>query len=175
MATDTALLVVDAQVNMFDESFPIHQGDRLLTQLQKLIHRARDRGILVVYLQNNGDKGEPDEPGIPGWEIHPVLHPEEGDLVVQKFEPSAFTNTNLHKELQDRGIKRLFVIGMQTEVCIRANSRSAYDLKYDVTLVRDAHSTFGSERATAPRIIEEVNAELGKLIRVEAANQIKFE
>ena len=143
--------------------------------MQKLIHRARDRGILVVYLQNNGEKGEPDEPGTPGWELHPALHPEEGDLVVQKFEPSAFANTDLHKELQGRGIKRLFVIGIQTEVCIRANSRSAYDLKYEVTLVRDAHSTFGSEAVTAARIIEEVNAELGKLIRVESASQIKFE
>lgn len=175
MSTNTGLLVVDAQVNMFDESFPIYQGERLLKRLKKLIQRARDRSILVVYLQNNGAKGEPDEPGTSGWEIHPSLRPKDRDLIVQKFEPSAFPNTNLHRELQSRGIERLFVIGMQSEVCIRANSLSAFDLKYDVILVRDVHSTFGTETATAVQIIEEVNAELSKIIEVRAAGEINFD
>lgn len=175
MSLNTALLVVDAQVNMFDESFPIFKGERLLKRLQKLIQRARAYGILVVYLQNNGEKGEPDEPGTSGWEIHPALRPKDGDLVVQKFEASAFANTDLHMELQCRGVERLFVVGMQTEVCIRANSLSASDLKYDVILVRDVHSTFGTERATAAQIIEEVNAELSGIIKVRAASEITFE
>lgn len=175
MSSNTALLVVDAQVNMFGESFPIYQGDRLLEHLKQLIQRARNHGVLVVYLQNNGEKGEPDEPGTSGWEIHPSLRPKDGDLVVQKFEPSAFANTDLHMELQCRGIERLFVIGMQTEVCIRANSLSASDLKYDVILVRDVHSTFATERATAAQIIEEVNAELSGIIKVKAASEITFE
>lgn len=175
MCLNTALLVVDAQVNMFDESFPIFKGERLLKRLQKLIQRARDYGILVVYLQNNGEKGEPDEPGTSGWEIHPALRPKDGDLVVQKFEPSAFANTDLHMELQCRGVERIFVVGMQTEVCIRANSLSASDLKYDVILVRDVHSTFATERATAAQIIEEINAELSGIIKVKAASEITFE
>ena len=160
---------------MFDESFPIYQGEQLLIQLQKLIQRARNSGILVVYLQNNGEKGEPDEPGTSGWEIHPSLRPKDGDLVVQKFEPNGFANTDLHMELKCRGIERLFVIGMQTEVCIRANSLSASDLKYDVILVGDVHSTFGTEGATAAQIIEEVNAELSDIIQVKAASEIDFE
>ena len=175
MSSNTALLVVDAQVNMFDEAFQIYKGDRLLKQLQKLIQRARNSGILVVYLQNNGEKGEPDEPGTFGWEIHPSLRPKDGDLVVQKFEPSGFASTDLHMELQCRGIERLFVMGMQTEVCIRANSLSASDLKYDVILVRDVHSTFGTDGAPAAQIIEEVNAELSGIVKVKAATEINFD
>ena len=174
MSSNTALLVVDAQVNMFGESFPIYQGDRLLEHLKQLIQRARNHGVLVVYLQNNGEKGEPDEPGTSGWEIHPSLRPEENDLVVQKFEASAFPNTDLHRELQCRNIERLIVVGMQTEVCIRANSLNASELKYDVVLVRDVHSTFGTERATAVQIIDQVNAELSKVIKVRAASEITF-
>ena len=93
MSSDTALLVIDAKVNMFDESFPIYQGDTLLKQLEELIRRAREREITIVYLQNNGTKGEPDEPGIPGWEIHPSLQPREGDLVVQKYEPRSLSRS----------------------------------------------------------------------------------
>ena len=175
MSLNTALLVVDVQVNMFGESFPIFKGERLLKKLQKLIQKARNSCILVVYLQNNGEKGEPDEPGTSGWEIHPSLRPEDGDLVVQKFEPSGFGNTDLHAQLQCRGIERLLVIGMQTEGCIRANSLSSSDLKYEVILVRDVHSTFATERATAAQIIEEVNAELSGIIKVRAASEITFE
>ena len=174
MTQDTALLVIDAQVNMFDESFPIYQGKQLLENLKALIIKAREQDIPIVYIQNNGRRGDPDEPGTTGWEIHPILAPVEGDIVAQKDESSGFNKTKLHQQLQAKGIKKLIIMGMQSDVCIQTNCRNAYDLKYNVVLVGDVHSTFDSETAKAPEIIERINRDLSEIITIEKASRIDF-
>lgn len=68
MNTKTALLVIDSQVNMFDESFHIYQADKIISTLSNLIEKARSKDVPVIYLRNNGPAGEPDETGTPGWE-----------------------------------------------------------------------------------------------------------
>jgi len=70
MRNISALLILDAQVNMFDESFQIHRADEIISTLSGLIEKARSKDIPVIYLRNNGPAGEPDEPGTPGWDIH---------------------------------------------------------------------------------------------------------
>ena len=54
---DTALLIFDAQVNMWESEYPLHNGAELLRKLETLVADARKAGILVVYIQNNGVQG----------------------------------------------------------------------------------------------------------------------
>ena len=48
MNTTTALLVIDAQVNMFAANNPVYGSERLLTTLSTLLARARKAGMLIV-------------------------------------------------------------------------------------------------------------------------------
>ncbi|MFX0090714.1 MAG: isochorismatase family protein, partial [Candidatus Hodarchaeota archaeon] len=56
----TILLVIDMQLGNFTGSPPIYQGDRLLKKVKNLITKARREGVPIVYIQNCGEKGEPD-------------------------------------------------------------------------------------------------------------------
>jgi nicotinamidase-related amidase len=159
--SDTALLIIDMQVGNFSESDPIYEGNELLAKVKNLITRARSARIPIVYVQNNGSSGDPDAYGTPGWKIHPSVAPVEGDMVVQKQSPDAFHKTNLHRELEARGIKRLVIAGLQTEYCIDTTCRRAFSLGYKVILVEDAHSTWDSQRFTAQQIIDHHNQVLG--------------
>jgi len=159
--SDIALLVIDMQVGNFSEPNPIYKGGQLLARVKSLIVKARSSQTQIVYIQNSGGSGDPDEYGTPGWEIHPSLTPVEGDLVVQKQTPDAFHETNLHRELESRGIKKLVIAGLQTEYCVDTTCRRAFSLGYSVILVKDAHSTWGSPRFTAQQIIEHHNQVLG--------------
>ena len=170
----TALLIVDAQVNMWEDELSLHNGDQLLDKLGTLISDARRAGILVVYIQNNGGPGDPDEPGTKGWEIHPKLGPAEGEVVIQKNEPSAFGNTNILQVLREKGIENLIVAGLQTEMCVKANCLSAVKHEYDVTLVSDAHSTFDGDSETAEQVIQRHNAELGQLLTLRKMADLPF-
>ncbi len=159
----TALLIIDMQLGNFLEPYPIHGGDMLLKRVKSLIAKARSAQIPITYVQNNGGKGDPDAYGTPGWEIHPSIKPEPSDFVVQKGSPDAFHETDLQQGLKSEGIKRLVVAGLQTEFCVDTTCRRAYSLGYEIILVRDAHSTWDSDRLSASQIIDHHNDVLGGL------------
>jgi nicotinamidase-related amidase len=175
MIANTALLLIDAQVNMFAEHYPVFEAEPLLRKLASLLSKARAAHLSIVYVQNNGGEGDPDMPGTPGWQIHPALAPATGDLVIQKHTPDSFHETNLQSELEARRIRRLIIAGMQTEMCIDATCRRAHALGYEVTLVSDAHGTFDGDGLTASQIIARYNEALRAVVKVEEASRITFE
>jgi len=173
--SDTALLIIDMQLGNFSEPDPIYKGDELLAKVKRLIAKARFAQTPIVYVQNNGSSGDPDEYGTPGWEFHPSIAPVEGDMVVQKQTPDAFHETNLHRKLESRGIRKLVIAGLQTEYCIDTTCRRASSLGYDITLVKDANSTWDSPHFTAQQIIEHHNRVLGEwFATLKNEREIKF-
>ncbi len=159
--SDTVLLIIDMQAGNFSEPNPVYKGNELLAKIKTLIAKARIAQMPIVYVQNNGGSGDPDEYGTSGWEIHASIAPVEGDAVVQKKTPDAFHKTNLHRVLESKRIKKLIIAGLQTEYCIDTTCRRAFTLGYDVILVSDAHSTWDSRLLTAQQIINHHNQVLG--------------
>ncbi len=174
MNATTALLMIDAQVNMFAAHNPVYASERLLTTLRTLLARARNAGIFVVYVQNNGGPGDPDQPETPGWQIHPDLTPRESDLVIQKWTPNAFYQTSLQEELATQGIKQVILMGMQTEYCIDTTCRQAFALDYQVILVKDGHSTYDTNLLSAAQVIAHHNTLLTAFATVKDAETIDF-
>ena len=170
MRTDTALLIVDVQTELVAGTHPVYQLDALLKNISTLITQARATGMPIIYIQDN----DVDEIGSPGWQIHPAIAPEEGDLVLRKPEADAFYGTTLQHEMETHDITQLIVVGCKTEVCIDATCRRAINLGYDVTLVSDAHSTTDNAILTAQQTIAYHNDilqmawsdENGKLVEV---------
>jgi nicotinamidase-related amidase len=156
-----ALLIIDMQAGNFSGEDPIYNGNGLLDKIKKLIDRARAAGLTVVYVQNTGGSGDPDEYGSAGWEIHPSIQPSKGDVVVQKRSPDSFHETGLHDELAKHQVGHLYVAGLQTEYCVDTTCRRAFTLGYKVTLVEDAHSTWNSPLLSAQQIIDHHNQVLG--------------
>jgi len=168
-----ALLVVDTQVNMFDEGFSVYAGDRILKTISSLINIARKAKVNVIFIRNNGAAGEPDEPGTPGWHIHPSISPEIGDLLIDKTGPDPFDGTDLQMELESLEVNHIIVMGMQTETCVSATVRQAVKLGYAVTLVEDGHTTFDWEEITAVEAIANYNLDLSKyadLVQAQAVD-----
>jgi nicotinamidase-related amidase len=172
----TALLIIDVQLGMFDERFPVFNGDDLLSTIQSLIHKARTAQMPIVFVQHNGkDENDPIYPGLPGWQIHPEIAPLEGDTIIHKDHPDAFQNTDLQEKLQGLGITHLVEAGIQTEYCVDTTCRRAYSLGYQVTLVKDGHSTWDTEILSAPQIIAHHNQVLGGWFAdVKPASEIAF-
>ena len=168
----TALLVTDAQRNMFEPQ-PVYRGDAVRSIIRTLIHRARAQNVPVIYMQHCGGPGEPDEPGTTGWVIHPDLAPAEDDVVLKKQTPDSFHQTQLVNVLTKRNVSRLIIAGMQTEFCIDTTCRRACSLGYQVILVADAHSTFDAT-IPAPQIITHHNDILKAFATIIPAAEIDF-
>lgn len=175
MNTDTALMIIDVQLGMFDERFPVVNGEALLGTVKKLLERARAAGTPVIFIQHNGQGEDPLRPDLPGWAIHPAIQPLPGETVLQKDHPDAFQDTRLQTVLQGLGVKNLVAAGIQTEFCVDTTCRRAYSLGYTVTLAQDGHSTWDSEALTAAQIIAHHNLTLGGwFVKLLPAEEIHF-
>lgn len=169
---DTALLLIDVQLNMFEPE-PVYRAAELLVTWRDLLDRARAGGAAVLFVRHNGPAGAENEPHSPGWAIHPQLAPRPGEAILDKYRPDAFYQTELAAVLAERGIRRLIIAGMLTETCVDATTRRANSLDYEVTLVADGHSTSAGVLPAA-QIIAHHNAVLRAFADVRPAAEIDF-
>lgn len=162
MRNNTALLVIDVQVGMFEgPEGPVYDAERVLEKIAGLIHGAREAGTPVIYVQHSEDSGGILERGTPLWEIHPDIAPLPDETIVEKRTPDSFHDTTLQRELNSRELNRLVLTGAQTECCVDATCRRAFSPGYDVILVEDAHNTWDTEHVSAEQLIAHHNQVLG--------------
>lgn len=170
----SALIILDTQVNMFDEEFSVINGQIILQRINELIASAHRQEAPVFFVRNRGGEGDPDEPGTPGFELHPHIDIDEDDIVIDKSSANAFEGTRLEEKLHERDIEKLIVAGMQTEMCVRSTSLAAIDQGFQVTLVEDAHTTFDFEDQSAVEAIEGLNSEIRDRAEVKPTSSIEF-
>ena len=67
--------------------------------------------------------------------------PKEADLIVRKKVYNGFFKTNLHAELQSRGISNVVITGIHTHVCVLLTAVGAFENGYEVTTLEDCITT----------------------------------
>jgi len=132
---NTALMVIDVQRGVVAVA---HQRDAVVTNISRLVDKARDEGVPIVWIQHSGDQMEK---GVDAWEYVPELSRQESEPLVHKRFGDSFEDTDLEQVLAEAGIGRLVVTGAQTDACVRSTIHGAFTRGYDVTLVADAHTT----------------------------------
>ncbi len=157
----TALLVIDVQVGQIEEPRKAYRGGDVVARVKTLIERARASSTTsVIYVQHDGDDGSALAFGSEGWRLHPAIAPAAGEPVIHKRAADSFHETSLRSLLDAGGIARLVIVGCRTEYCVDTTCRQAVSLGYDVTLVRDAHTTTDGDHLTAAQIIAHHNSTL---------------
>jgi nicotinamidase-related amidase len=170
----SALLVIDVQTGMFLEEDPVFKGKTLLDNLKKLIVSSRSANTPIFFIQHNGPVGSSIEFGSEGWGIHREITPSIIDTIIQKNTPDSFFHTNLEEELKNLDIDHLIITGIQSEVCVDTTCRRAFSLGYEITLVKDTHSTWDSDELSAQLIINHHNRILEWFAEVKEASEVEF-
>ncbi len=132
--------------------------------IRMLLDHARARGILVVHTREGHRPDLSDCPpaklarsqqagagiGSPGplgrllvrgeygHDFIAELQPRPGEPVVDKPGYGAFHQTDLAQILAVRDIRRLYICGVTTEVCVHSTLREAVDRGFECVLVADA-------------------------------------
>lgn len=147
-----ALLIIDVQNAMIAVESPVYKASEKIKSIQSIIHKARAKNIPIIYVQHN-EHGSEFENGTDTWQIFAGIKPQVNDTVIQKTESDSFYETPLKDVLEHNQIDQLVIVGMQTEYCVNATSTRAVELGFDVTLIKDAHSTWNSDEQSAIEII----------------------
>src|SRR4051794_23180597 len=141
---NTALLVIDVQNGVVDGA---HERDAVVANVGRLVDRARQADVPVVWVQHSDADLAPQSPE---WQIVPELAPGDDEALVHKQYGDSFEGTDLETILADLGVGRLVVAGAQTDACVRSTLHGAFTRGYDATLVKDAHTTDDQSAWGAP-------------------------
>ena len=133
------LVVVDVQVGVLREGW---DAARVIANVARAVERARAQGVPVLWVQHVSDELPS---GSPPWQWVPELEPAPGEPVIAKRFESSFEETPLEAELARLGASHIVLAGAQSNWCIRATAYAALDRGYDLTLVKDAHTTGSME------------------------------
>lgn len=173
------LLVVDVQVGVMNEAW---DALRVVINVARAVERARAEGVPVIWVQHSDAELVH---GSPEWQWVPELVPAEGEPRIHKHFNSSFEQTALEDHLARFGVTRIVLAGAATNWCIRATAYGALDRGYDLTLIRDAHTTEtmeleNGERIEAADIIQDLNITMswlsypGRKNSTAAAEEVDF-
>jgi nicotinamidase-related amidase len=152
----SVMVVVDVQVGVMKEAW---EGQRIIKNVARAVERARSEGVPVIWVQHSNQELPK---GSVQWQLVPELVPAEGEVLIHKKYNSSFEQTSLDSELASLGSTHIVLAGAASNWCIRATAYGALDRGYDVTLVKDAHSTESMRLDSglmikAESVIEELN------------------
>jgi streptothricin hydrolase len=144
----SSLLLVNVQRHMLEGSAPVPAARQVRRAIARLLGEARAAGAVVVHIQNEGMRGDPDEPNTPGWEL--VFPVESNDLVVRKTQQNPFVSAvRLAPALRRRHVDRVIVAGLLSQYCVAATCRGAMDRGFSVVLAAGAHATYDEKEPAA--------------------------
>ena len=141
-----ALIVIDVQTALV-EAHPSDE-ERFIASVAALIEACRCNGVPVVYVLHDGGAGDELERGTDGWRAYSAVAPQGGEPCVGKRFNSAFRRTGLHEMLPVPRCEAPRHVRHADGVLLRASVRVAFELGFEVTVPREAVTTFDSEFAS---------------------------
>lgn len=170
-----ALIVIDVQQGFADPVWGERDNPDAEANIGRLVQKWADAARPIVVVRHDSvSPGSPLAAGSPGNALQPVVADAPHDLFVTKNVNSAFHGEpDLHAWLEARGIRRLVICGIQTNMCVETTARVGGNLGYEITVPIDATHTFdlegpGGIRLTAAELARAtaVNLDGGGFARV---------
>ena len=139
---ESALLIIDAQREYQDGALRLQDFAQALAHCKRALDYARNEATPIFHIVHHGKTGSPIfDPNEKYVEIVEELEPEWGEMIIKKSFPNSFLNTELHRHLQNLGIKNLIIGGFMTHMCVSSTVRAGLDLGYRSTIIANACST----------------------------------
>jgi len=133
-----ALIVVDFENEWTDKKSEYFVGDisDVISRTNKLLDFCRQKGYKIIFT-THVEKGSANAfaENSKNVKIIHEIHKKDSDVLITKNKISPFFKTTLEKEL--KGISKIVVCGILTNICVRSLVQDAYDRDFEITVVKD--------------------------------------
>ena len=163
------LLVIDMQKGIVDEE--LYAFDTFMDRTVRLIDAARKNKVEVIYVQHDAGPGSGLSVGDSAFEIVDRVRPEPGEKVFVKTINSCFGSKDFKEYMKRQEDKRLMIIGLQTNYCIDATVKSAFERGYEVIIPEGTNSTFDNDYMTGETAVRYYNEDVWE----ELVDAVTFE
>ena len=147
-AKNSALVLIDLQKGVLAMPVVPHAAAAIYERSMLLAQRFRNAGALVVRVRVSFSSDLADAPRLPvdqptdyaalppGWDQFPDS-PPLSDLLITKRHWGAFHGTELDLQLRRRGIGRIVLGGIATNIGVESTARSAAEHGYELVIPED--------------------------------------
>ncbi|MEM0203125.1 MAG: isochorismatase family cysteine hydrolase [Archaeoglobaceae archaeon] len=142
-----ALIVVDMQKDFCyrNGALYIENAEEIFETTKRVVDKARKRGMKIVFTQ---DWHRSDDKEFRVWPKHCVMNtwgaeiidelkPREEDYIVKKRRYSAFFATDLDLTLRELEVRKVFICGVATNICVLHTAGDAAIRGYKVAIIED--------------------------------------
>jgi ureidoacrylate peracid hydrolase len=189
----TALVVIDIQNDFASPDGLLAKSGRdmsmvqpMMEKIQETIGTAEQAGVPVFYTQQiynrskltDLQKEQYDLDGkyvtcdlaTDGYKFYKINPKPEFTFI--KYNYNIFSNPELEKALNSRGVKTLVMAGLDTYWCVETAIRNAFDLGYKVVVPEDLVACNGKHRDLHNRTLELVKRTFGVVTTSAEINTI---
>ena len=138
------LLVIDIQKGITDNR--LYNFESFIDNTKRIIDAARANQIEVIYFQHDDGPGTGFSIGDEDFEIANQVTPMDEEKVFVKDINSCFGNEEFVDYIKNEDT--LMVVGLQTNFCVDATVKSAFERGYKVIIPQGANSTFDNDYMT---------------------------
>ena len=140
------LIVIDMQKALMDDE--LYNYEVFVENVAKIIDTARKNDVEVIYVQHDAGSGTGFSVGDEAFEIADEVAPQEDETIFVKSINSCFGNKDFAAYLEEAKDDTLMIVGLQTNFCIDATVKSAFERGYDVIIPEGTNSTFDNPYMT---------------------------
>ena len=134
------VLAIDIQHGITNER--LYDFDGFLSRVTEILDTARENNVEVIYVQHDDGPGSGFSVGDKDFEIAQQVTPKNEEKVFTKVINSCFGNKELADYLEKNAEGTLMVVGLQTDYCMDATIKSAFERGYKVLVPQGTNSTF---------------------------------
>ena len=153
------LLVVDFQKALTEDE-ELYNAKSFIERVVKLVDTARRNNVEVIFVQHDAGPGSGFSVGDPDFEIDAHVTPAKGEKVFIKTINSCFGNKDFLDYMYSLEDKRVMVVGLQTNWCIDATVKSAFERGFEVIIPDGTNSTFDNDYMSAETTYRYYNEEI---------------
>ena len=137
------VLAIDIQKGITNDR--LYDFDGFIKNTNLILNTARKNQVEIIYIQHDDGAGSGFSVGDEAFEIAEQVVPCDGEKIFIKTINSCFGNKDFVQYLLDKKEDELMIIGLQTNFCIDATIKSAFERGYKVIVPQGTNSTFDND------------------------------
>jgi len=141
--SNSALILIDVQKGFDEPVWGERNNPQAEKNMAKLLGIWRKTKRPIYHVKNDStEPNSPLRPEKPGNAIKDIVAPLPKEPIIIKTVNSALIGTDLEKQLRNKKIKTVVLVGLTTDHCVSTTARMAANLGFNVFVVSDATATF---------------------------------
>jgi len=148
-----AVFVIDMINDFVYEKFRNERAIKIIPNIKKILDKAREKDVPIIYLQDCHLKGDPEESlwgphalsNTKGSEIITELKPAKKDYIILKRTYSGFYKTDLDLLLKKLEVDSVILLGVSTDICVQNNASDLFYRGFNIYVVKDGTASINEE------------------------------